>query len=202
MHHSFAEFERPTEAYGTRSAATVLAPLGADSSLRAQLEPFLGQDCPPDPAFFVESWTLGAAAAAENLLHRHTEPEQHPMPAFSGLNDVQPFVASAEWLSAATVPLPRHSAPNASLDELLEDDEYVGLLTGALTLERARRILGVAADSTRDQIKAAYRQLASRYHPDRHTAQGDRERRLITERMAAVNDAYRLICALQPDPLA
>ena len=130
--------------------------------------------------------------AARPPCHRHSPT----------LDVFPPFVASAEWLSAATVPLPRHSAPNASLDELLEDDEYVGLLTGALTLERARRILGVAADSTRDQIKAAYRQLASRYHPDRHTAESDEQRRLATERMASINEAYRLLCALQPDPLA
>lgn len=199
MDRSYAEFDRASGAYGARYAATVPAPLAADSSLCAQLEPYLGEDCPPDPAFFVESWTLGAAAAADNLLRRHTEPEQQP-PAFS-THFFPSFVASAEWLSAATVPLPRHCAPTVGLDELLEDDEYVDLLTGALTVERARRILGVAANSTRDRIKAAYRQLASRYHPDHHAAQGDRERHLATERMAAVNEAYRLLCAVRPDPL-
>ena len=202
MEHSFTEFGWAGEACGTPHAATVPAPLAADSSLTGQLKPFLGEDCPPDPAFFVESWTLGAAVAAENFRRRHAEPEQHQMPAFSRLNYVPPFVGSAEWLSAATVPLPRHSGSTASIDGLLGEDEYLDLLTGALTVERARRILGVAANSTRGQVKAAYRQLAGRYHPDHHAAQSDDERRLATDCMAAVNEAYRLLCTVQSERLA
>jgi DnaJ-domain-containing protein 1 len=167
-----------------------------ESSLWAQLEPLVGQDCLPDPAFFVESWTLGATVAADNLRRRHHEArrEREPLP----LDSFRPFVASADWLRSAAIPLPQgfswrvDGAPdNRACD-----------FTGPVTLEGARALLGVTAGSTRDQIKAAYRQLAGRHHPDRHAAQGDGERRVATERMAAINEAYRLLCGRNGELLA
>ncbi len=166
----------------------------AESSLCAQLEPLVGKDCLPDPAFFVESWTLGISAATGNLRRRHHEalPQQEPLP-FSARPSFHPFVASVDWLRSASVPLPRgFSAPDDAADNH----------TGPMTLEGARLLLGVTASSTRDQIKAAYRQLAGRHHPDRYAAQGDRERRLATDRMTAINEAYRILCALHADSAA
>jgi DnaJ-domain-containing protein 1 len=66
-----------------------------------------------------------------------------------------------------------------------------------LTLDAARRLLGVTAASTRDEIKAAYRQMASLYHPDHLARRGDRDRQLATDRMAAINEAYRLLCEVR-----
>lgn len=44
--------------------------------------------------------------------------------------------------------------------------------------------LGVAKDATADEIRAAYRKLAKKHHPDKG---GDKER------MAAINDAYAVL---------
>ena len=64
----------------------------------------------------------------------------------------------------------------------------------SLTPESARKVLGVAATSTREQIRAAYRKMASRYHPDRLAQSGASEQKLAGERMASINQAYRLLC--------
>ncbi|QJA06183.1 J domain-containing protein [Thermosulfurimonas marina] len=51
-------------------------------------------------------------------------------------------------------------------------------------IEEARRLLGLPRETTRAEIREAYRRLAARFHPDR---QGD------PERMKALNEAYRLL---------
>jgi DnaJ family protein C protein 3 len=59
-----------------------------------------------------------------------------------------------------------------------------------MTQLRACRLLGVNAGSTREQVRAAYRRMASQWHPDRRT---DEVGRVANERMAAINEAYRLL---------
>lgn len=53
-------------------------------------------------------------------------------------------------------------------------------------------ILGVSPDASRDDIRAAYRALVKRHHPDRHIADGQPLEfiRLAEARMAAINEAY------------
>ncbi|MBX6424050.1 DnaJ domain-containing protein [Thermosulfurimonas sp. F29] len=51
-------------------------------------------------------------------------------------------------------------------------------------IEEARRLLGLPRETTRAEIRRAYRRLAARYHPDRA---GD------AEKMRALNEAYRLL---------
>jgi DnaJ-class molecular chaperone len=49
-------------------------------------------------------------------------------------------------------------------------------------------ILGVSADATEKQIKAAYRKLAFQYHPDRNTGDSD-----SANKMKAINEAYAVL---------
>jgi curved DNA-binding protein CbpA len=51
--------------------------------------------------------------------------------------------------------------------------------------------LGVAHSATRDEIRAAYRALVDRYHPDRH--HGNPLANLANERMVAINQAYGVL---------
>ncbi len=52
-------------------------------------------------------------------------------------------------------------------------------------------ILGVARSATVAEIRAAYRALVERYHPDRH--QGNPLENLASERMAEINQAYGVL---------
>ena len=62
-----------------------------------------------------------------------------------------------------------------------------------MTLERACEVLCLSAGSCEAQIKAAYRKLVSRWHPDLYESGNELERARATERMAAINDAYRIL---------
>lgn len=50
-------------------------------------------------------------------------------------------------------------------------------------------VLGVSRDATEEQIKAAYRTLARRYHPDRY-ANDPEGARVAEEKMKEINEAY------------
>lgn len=51
-------------------------------------------------------------------------------------------------------------------------------------------VLNIPATATRDEIRAAYRDLARRWHPDRFMPGPERD--WANEKMAAINAAYRL----------
>lgn len=57
-------------------------------------------------------------------------------------------------------------------------------------LVRARRLLGVPAVTTRDEVRAAYRRLAADMHPDRGGS---------TAQLAALTEARDLILAHLPE---
>jgi DnaJ like chaperone protein len=52
-------------------------------------------------------------------------------------------------------------------------------------------ILGVSRDSTQEEIKKAYRQLANKYHPDKVQHLGDEFRELAENRFKEIEAAYR-----------
>ena len=51
-------------------------------------------------------------------------------------------------------------------------------------------MLNIPVTATRDEIRAAYRELARRWHPDRFMAGPERD--WANEKMAAINAAYRM----------
>jgi hypothetical protein len=76
------------------------------------------------------------------------------------------------------VPPPRPLTPaqRVALDHLRE--------AGAANLDRS---------FTPDTLKQAFRQLALRYHPDRHPGCSEHERRRLAATFAGVHDAYRTL---------
>lgn len=64
-----------------------------------------------------------------------------------------------------------------------------------MTLASAYELLEVTANSTRQQIRAAYRSKVSQWHPDRFNRRSEQVRQRATAQMAAINEAYRLLCS-------
>lgn len=171
-----------------------------------QVEQVLGEETVPDAEFFIDSWTVGIAAASENLLRRQEKRKsrEHETPDWVTFPFFTPWVvAGAESSVEGAWPLREARAEEASMayrrrqggeesDDWQAADEVE--IVCPLTLESACRVLGVAVTSTREQIRAAYRKMASRYHPDRLARSGAREQKLASDRMASVNEAYRLLC--------
>lgn len=66
-----------------------------------------------------------------------------------------------------------------------------------MTAQRARRVnpfevLGVSSMVTSDELTKAYRTLAKKYHPDRYQERSEKVRRAAEQRMAELNEAYKM----------
>lgn len=53
------------------------------------------------------------------------------------------------------------------------------------------KVLGISPDATDEQVKAAYRELAKKYHPDNYADNPLAD--LAQEKMKAINEAYDTI---------
>lgn len=187
----------------------------ASSTFADQMNDLFGAEGEPDPLFFVESWTVGVEAATQNLQARHPIAQPHStnesswrpfefsMPliivedeSLFGPNSTSiPTGFSTAWKHAYGVD--RSSAPHSASkgDQRQTDAGSTNIPPQGLPLsaEDACRMLGVTLNCTRKQIKTAYRQLVWRYHPDRLVQGSDHDRRLATDRMICLNEAYRLL---------
>jgi hypothetical protein len=78
---------------------------------------------------------------------------------------------------------------------MIKDDyEFGEKITLDLQARRAaRKILGVEEDTTKEQLKKAYRQASLKYHPDRNPDDEDAEKKF-----ALVNCAYELLAEDKP----
>jgi hypothetical protein len=65
--------------------------------------------------------------------------------------------------------------------------------------QRALALLGLSGDPAPEAIGAAFRQLARRWHPDRHPEAGELTRAALCRRFAQIAEAYReLMSASEP----
>jgi DnaJ-domain-containing protein 1 len=170
------------------------------SQFAAELQSLLGADADPDPLFLEESWTLGTAAAKENLERRRSgrgdrERQNGSFRELHNLGSVF-FMPETDWSTESWL-----SAQTASIAGRYAG--YMGVtLTDAVPAiahpsneQDAYAVLGVSEASSREQIKSAYRSLVGQWHPDRFEGRSDEARNRATESMAAINAAYRMVCA-------
>jgi hypothetical protein len=184
------------------------------------MEHLLGDHAEPDPLFFVETWTSGIEAATLSFQSRH-HTTRHNDNAAMGATAEAPFHHPLNFAMSFSVPLtfiddvssnstdlssgfsaawkdaygnngPSSSAHSAAAHHDAPASSPAPNLP--LTADDACRTLGVPPTSTRKQIKTAYRQLVWRYHPDRLIHSSDQDRRVATDRMTSLNEAYHLLC--------
>ena len=64
---------------------------------------------------------------------------------------------------------------------------------GGNTLEEAYKVLEIAATATDDEVKAAYRRLALKHHPDRVATLGEDVRKAAEQKFQEINAAKETI---------
>lgn len=75
-------------------------------------------------------------------------------------------------------------------------DQMLNLQGGASasnSLEDAYRVLGISSSATNDEVKAAYRKMALKHHPDKVAALGEDVRRAAEKKFQEINDAKERI---------
>jgi DnaJ-domain-containing protein 1 len=178
----------------------------------------VGGDSEPDPLFFVESWTIGVPQAAERFLLRQNK-QPVPRRQCERIGGIEDFGAGSSMQEGEQHLEPSSSAHGAvrgdydagcprripgpttaqadewesPYSEGLADELPSGNTDGPMTQHRACQLLGVSVASTRRQIRAAYRQKVSQWHPDRLERGSEEMRQFATEQMVAINQAYHFL---------
>ena len=60
-------------------------------------------------------------------------------------------------------------------------------------LDEAYKILGISPNATNDEVKAAYRKMALKHHPDRVSTLGDDIRKAAEKKFQEINNAKERI---------
>lgn len=81
-----------------------------------------------------------------------------------------------------------------NLDISAEDlNSMLNLSSGADSLDAAYKVLGIAPTATDNEVKAAYRRMALKHHPDRVATLGDDVRRAAEKKFQEINAAKETI---------
>lgn len=166
-------------------------------SFLEEIEGILGPEGLPDAAFFIDSWTFGLSMARDNLKRRKNERDSRSGSERTAVPSVINISIDSPNMAPAHVGTPAKVAGDEMSE--LQTNERCSSTKGQLemirplTRELAFRALGVLPTSTPQEIKTAYRRLAGLYHPDRAGGGESLKERAAADRMAYLNDAYRLL---------
>ncbi len=72
-------------------------------------------------------------------------------------------------------------------------ESLFNLQSGGDSLEAAYKVLGIAPTATDDEVKAAYRKMALKHHPDRVATLGEDVRKAAEKKFQEINDAKEKI---------
>ncbi len=68
-------------------------------------------------------------------------------------------------------------------------DSMLNLRGGGNDLDAAYKVLGISKDATDDEVKAAYRKMALKHHPDRVATLGEDVKKAAEKKFQEINDA-------------
>lgn len=86
----------------------------------------------------------------------------------------------------------RFVAANIGLSET-DFDSLLNLQNGSSDIEAAYKVLGISATATDAEVKAAYRQMALKHHPDRVATLGEDVRKAAEKKFQEINKAKEII---------
>jgi DnaJ like chaperone protein len=69
----------------------------------------------------------------------------------------------------------------------------LNLRDGVSNLDAAYKVLGLTNDATDDEVKAAYRKMALKHHPDRVATLGEDVRKAAEKKFQEINEAKEQI---------
>ena len=69
----------------------------------------------------------------------------------------------------------------------------LNLSSGGSSLDSAYKVLGITSDATDDEVKAAYRRMALKHHPDRVATLGEDVRKAAEKKFQEINAAKEMI---------
>lgn len=72
-------------------------------------------------------------------------------------------------------------------------DSMLNLRGGANDLDAAYKVLGISKDATDDEVKAAYRKMALKHHPDKVATLGEDVKKAAQKKFQEINDAKEKI---------
>lgn len=72
-------------------------------------------------------------------------------------------------------------------------NSMLNLSTGGSNLDAAYKVLGITADANDNEVKAAYRRMALKHHPDRVATLGDDVRKAAEKKLQEINAAKETI---------
>lgn len=68
-------------------------------------------------------------------------------------------------------------------------DSLLNLRSGVNDLDAAYKVLGISKDATDDEVKAAYRKMALKHHPDKVATLGEDVKKAAEKKFQEINDA-------------
>ena len=102
-------------------------------------------------------------------------------------------IAQADGVvSAEEVDALRFVAANLGISEA-DLASMLNLNSGASSLDAAYKVLGISASATDAEVKAAYRQMALKHHPDRVATLGEDVRKAAEKKFQEINEAKEMI---------
>lgn len=72
-------------------------------------------------------------------------------------------------------------------------DSMLNLRSGCSNIDAAYKVLGINAAASDDEVKAAYRKMALKHHPDRVAALGEDVRKAAEKKFQEINEAKEVI---------
>lgn len=185
------------------------------------MQQLFGED--PDPLFLQESWSMGVAAATENLERRRLQQMEHEdelrncalreLGRIASLRSRSAASSEAEelgwtpngWVPADWVPadqLAQRALPHGWMpmdvppqsQPSRQTEPIAEALGQQMSMAYAEEMLGVSAGDSREEIRSAYRKMVGICHPDRYQDATEAVRARATRQMAELNQAYRMVC--------